>query len=161
MRGVPSWCRSRWHAYVVNAVCCRLNLLIAIMGDSYEKVKESERVEALRERARIIVEAERTHPGRHNYYRYMHFVEAADSSEPAPQEWEGITGRVKQLNEEQERRIEEKIDKKNDEVMAEIKRLEASVDSKIDGKIDGKIEEVKADMREIKDLLASMVSKAK
>merc|ERR1712185_891874 len=57
-----------------------LNLLIAIMGDSYEKVKESERVEALRERAQIIVEAERTHPNRQNYHEYMHVVEAADSS---------------------------------------------------------------------------------
>merc|ERR1712185_25088 len=71
-----------------------LNLLIAIMGDSYEKVKESERVEALRERAQIIVEVEQTHPRRHTYHKYMHFVEAVDSSELAPQEWEGITGRV-------------------------------------------------------------------
>ena len=45
----------------------RMNLLIAIMGDSYEKVKESERVQALRERAQIIVEAERTNPSWHTY----------------------------------------------------------------------------------------------
>ena len=32
------------------------------MGDSYEKVKESERVEAFRERARIIVETEKRFP---------------------------------------------------------------------------------------------------
>ena len=38
----------------IDDVCCRLNLLIAIMGDSYEKVKEGERVEAIRERARIV-----------------------------------------------------------------------------------------------------------
>ena len=31
-----------------------LNLLIAIMGDSYEMVKENERLEGLRERAKII-----------------------------------------------------------------------------------------------------------
>ena len=35
-----------------------LNLLIAIMADSYEKVKEVERVEGLSERTRIIVEFE-------------------------------------------------------------------------------------------------------
>ena len=32
-----------------------MNLLIAIMGDSYEKVKETERVQALHERAKMIV----------------------------------------------------------------------------------------------------------
>ena len=44
--------------FMAFVVVVLLNLLIAIMSDSYEKVKESERVEALRERARIIVEAE-------------------------------------------------------------------------------------------------------
>jgi hypothetical protein len=41
--------------------------LIAIMGDSYEKVKESERVEAIRERARIVVEMEKRFPKSHRY----------------------------------------------------------------------------------------------
>ena len=53
---------------------CRLNLLIAIMGDSYEKVKESERVEAIRERAMIIVEEEKRFPKSHRYHNFMHFV---------------------------------------------------------------------------------------
>ena len=38
-----------------------LNLLIAIMGDAYSKVKESELVEGLHERAKIIV-ANRARP---------------------------------------------------------------------------------------------------
>ena len=79
----------------------RMNLLIAIMGDSYGKVKESERVQALRERAQIIVEAELAHPSWHKYHTYMHIAEAADkASETVTSEsleWEGITGRVKQL----------------------------------------------------------------
>ena len=79
----------------------RMNLLIAIMGDSYEKVKESERVQALRERAQIIVEAELTRPSWHKYHKYMHIAEAADIASDTGMspslEWEGITGRVKQL----------------------------------------------------------------
>jgi len=78
-----------------------MNLLIAIMGDSYGKVKESERVQALRERAQIIVEAELTRPSWHKCHKYMHIAEAADISSDtgvSPSlEWEGITGRVKQL----------------------------------------------------------------
>ena len=116
-----------------------LNLLIAIMGDSYGKVKESERVEALRERAQIIVEAERTNPHHHNYHQYMHFVEAAESPlELAPQEWEGITGRMKQLLDVQERRVEQKIDG-----------------------IENKVMELDAKMREIQGLLTSIANKMK
>ena len=78
-----------------------MNLLIAIMGDSYGKVKESERVQALRERAQIIVEAELTRPSWHKYHKYMHIAEAAniasDTGMSPSLEWEGITGRVKQL----------------------------------------------------------------
>merc|ERR1712127_99097 len=48
--------------FMAFVVVVLLNLLIAIMSDSYEKVKESERVQALRERARIIMESELTHP---------------------------------------------------------------------------------------------------
>ena len=128
--------------YLFGMVVIMLNLLIAIMGDSYEKVKESERVEALRERAQIIVEAERTHPRRHKYHKYMHFVEVADSSEPAPQEWEGVTGRMKQL-----------LGEVKAEVKAEIKAEVADI------KAQG--EKLEAGMREIKELLTIMGSKAK
>jgi hypothetical protein len=44
-----------------------LNLLIAIMGDAYSKVKESELVEGLHARAKLIVEHERLFPWRQTY----------------------------------------------------------------------------------------------
>ena len=69
------------------------------MGDSYEKVKESERVEAFRERARIIVAAEQQFPRSHQYHRFMHFVEAVDSrgASQADTAWEGMTRRVTEI----------------------------------------------------------------
>ena len=39
-------------------VVLMMNLIIAIMGDSYEMVKENETIEALHERAKIIVDME-------------------------------------------------------------------------------------------------------
>jgi hypothetical protein len=44
-----------------------LNLLIAIMGDAYSKVKESELVEGLHERAKMIV----GRPGPRCYHEYL------------------------------------------------------------------------------------------
>ena len=129
------------------------------MGDSYEKVKERERVEALRERAQIIVEAERRHPSRHNYHEYMHFVEAADSSGPAPQEWEGITGRMKQLLQVQGRRTDE-VEEKIEQVDEKLDHVDEKLDN-VENKIDDKIGEVKAEMRKINSLLCTLVDKVK
>ena len=86
-------------------------------------------MEALRERARIIVEVERAHPSGHKYHRWMHIVQAADTGLDSPEalEWEGITGRLKQLHAMQDRRID-------------------AVESKLD-----------AHMREVKDLLTALM----
>ena len=129
-------------------MCTRMNLLIAIMGDSYEKVKESERVQALRERAQIIVEAERTYPSWHKYHRYMHIAEAADISSDAQRslEWEGITGRVKQLLEMQS---------------AEAKAETAAVKAETAEIIEAKTAEVKAELAEVKALLAAVLDRTR
>ena len=66
---------------VLSAECLlprRMNVLIAIMADSYEMVKEHEKVEALHERAKMIADMELLHPGWHRYSECMHICEAAD-----------------------------------------------------------------------------------
>ena len=56
-------------------VVLMMNLIIAIMGDSYEMVKENETIEALHERAKIIVDMELlcayTQPTASAFTRYM------------------------------------------------------------------------------------------
>lgn len=62
----------------------------------------------------------------------MHIAEAADTSETTVREWEGITGRVKQLLEMQDQRVESKfaeIGGKLDEAKADIVR---QMDSKFE-----------------------------
>ena len=109
----------------VDGLHCRLNLLIAIMGDSYEKVKESERVEAIRERARIVVEVEKRFPKSHRYHRFMHFVEVTDlAGRPQEIAWEGVTRRV-----------------------SEVMRAETS---QLDGELKGEISELKGELAELK-----------
>ena len=132
----------------------RLNLLIAIMGDSYEKVKESERVEAIRERARIVVEEEKRFPKSHCYHRFMHFVEAVDTSRSEERLWEGVTKRVAhimstetsdlkdemntKLNEIDTKLIKLKGEMKNeavelkDEMNAKLERLDSKLDTILD-----------------------------
>ena len=116
-----------------------MNLLIAIMGDSYGKVKESERVQALRERAQIIVEAELTRPSWHKYHKYMHIAEAADIASDTGMspslEWEGITGRVKQLLKAENSKIKTELQEAKaelQEVKATLAANQANVDAKLE-----------------------------
>ena len=74
-----------------------MNVLIAIMADSYEMVKEHEKVEALHERAKMIADMELLHPGWHRFSTYMHVCEAADEDSGLEPEWSGVAGRVKVL----------------------------------------------------------------
>ena len=62
-----------------------MNVLIAIMADSYEMVKEHEKVEALHERAKMIADMELLHPGWHRYSEYMHICWSAGNARPAPE----------------------------------------------------------------------------
>ena len=138
-----------------------MNLLIAIMGDSYEKVKESERVQALRERAQIIVGAERTNPSWHKYHKYMHIAEAADVSTSGAQkniEWEGITGRVKQLLELQTAEVKAETAEVKAELKAETAQIKAELKSET---AEAKVEraELKAELADVKDLLATLLDR--
>ena len=152
-----------WLTLVPLFVLIRMNLLIAIMSDSYEKVKESERVQALRERAQIIVEAERTHPSWHKYHRYMHVAEAADISTSGAKrmlEWEGIIGRVKQLLEMQT--AEAKAE--TAEVKAELAKIKAETAEIVKAEtaeiVKAEIANLKADNAEIKTLLAALLDRS-
>ena len=81
-------------------------MLIAIMADSYEMVKEHEKVEALHERAKMIADMELLHPGWHRFSTYMHVCEAADEDSGLEPEWSGVAGRVKVLLAESTERLE-------------------------------------------------------
>ena len=81
-------------------------MLIAIMADSYEMVKEHEKVEALHERAKMIADMELLHPGWHRFSTYMHVCEAADEDSGLEPEWAGVAGRVKVLLAESTERLE-------------------------------------------------------
>ena len=136
----------------MDGLCCRLNLLIAIMGDSYEKVKEGERVEAIRERAWIIVEEEKRFPKSHRYHRFMHFVEAVDSGRSEGQEWEGVTKRVSQMLSQEAGRLEQN----QYELDGKITELKTELNSKIDNKfsaMDSKFEQLELKLGIILDRL--------
>ena len=114
-----------------------LNLLIAIMGDSYEMVKESEVVEKLAGRARLVVEHERLQPTANVFPRFLHVLRATEGGGggEAPV-WEGIAGKVRQ-----EVAVLRKSMSTNQEV-ERIKQEVHGVDQKVEG-VDKKVEAMK------------------
>ena len=106
------------------------------MGDSYEKVKESERVEALRERARIIVQMEKQFPRSHRYCRFMHFVEAADIAGVEQEHmWEGVTKRITQVmaNKLEDTRVA--LADKQDNLEGQLSSKFEMLDAKLQGEV--------------------------
>jgi hypothetical protein len=91
------------------------------LGDSYSMVKESELVEGLRARAKLIVEHERLFPWRQTYARYLHVAEAV-AEDAAQVAWDGLGGRLKALRREV---ADVKVDMKVEQ--AEVKAGQAEV----------------------------------
>jgi WD40 repeat protein len=158
-----------------------LNLLIAIMGDSYSMVKESELVQGLHERAKLIVEHELLYPWRQTYCRYLHVAEAVAKDEAAPTAWEGLGGRIKALKRELVAKVDEdrvelgqananvKLEADVSEVkagQAEVKTGQAEVKAdvmevKADvAEVKANIEEMKAGQAEVKALLERLVAQS-
>jgi hypothetical protein len=113
-----------------------LNLLIAIMGDSYDKVQARLGVEGLFERAKMIVDAEQVQPGRHWYPDCLHIKQPADIEDQAPKEQVGITGRVKQdmdkLQAAMKEQMEERLAESEKKTLNEISKLESKLNRIID-----------------------------
>ena len=82
--------------YLSSMMVIMLNLLTAIMADSYEKVKESEIVEARKMRAQTIIDeealmsdADRANP---EYFpQYLQVLRATESKEEV---WAGLSGKM-------------------------------------------------------------------
>lgn len=103
-----------------------LNLLIAIMSDSYEYIKESEVVEELRGRANIIVQHERTSPAQCSFFEYMHILCPAEEKDDRERPWEGVAGKIR--NEVAALRSAIK-----DTITKTLRENTASIESRIDG----------------------------
>ena len=91
----------------------------------------------LREKAKMIVDAEQVHPRGHSYPACLHVKTAAEAEDQTPKEQLGITGRVKQ----------------------DIDRLQAAVDEKIGevrAELKGEMVEIKGEVAEMKGEVAEM-----
>lgn len=139
-----------------------LNLIIAIMGDSYEKVQENATVEALHEQAKTIVAMELQYPtgfqicgfaplGKHKFPRYLHAATKKDVDGDAQPEWEGITGRVKQETNRmmaEAQRMDAKMQAQVDRVERSVQNVHTKVDC-VETSIHAKVDRVEASMMDL------------
>ena len=81
-------------------VIVMLNLLIAIMSDSYEKVKDGEVVEALKLRAETIIseEAMMSETEWAKIEFFPRYLEVMQATEPPEIVWSGVSGQISNLD---------------------------------------------------------------
>ena len=120
------------------------------MADSYEMVKEHEKVEALHERAKMIADMELQHPGWHRYSQYMHICEAADEDSGLEPEWAGVAGRVKVLLADATERTSQQVAAVQGDVIV----VRGDV-----AELKDDVSQLKADMGTVKDLLAQLAAR--
>jgi hypothetical protein len=132
-----------------------LNLLIAIMSDSYDKVKERELVEGLKEKAKTIVGMELLHPSMHSFPKYMHIAEPESDminvSQIRTERDNGMSGRIaNRLVKEVDERIsvlEQHSNQRSAVLEQQVKSVEAA-QRKMQGDVD-----------EVKQLLTSLIQR--
>lgn len=104
-----------------------LNMVIADMGDSYQRVKQGESEEICMEKAKMITTMEKLYPSRHQYAKYMHILQPAQYR-PKHAKWEGLGGTLK--------RMAERTDKKFAAVETKIDKIEAGLNLKLDNLVE-------------------------
>jgi hypothetical protein len=120
-------------------------------------VKESELVEGLRARAKLIVEPEQLFPWRQTYARYLHVAEAV-AEDKAQVAWDGLGGRLKLLRREMvagQADLKAKVEAD----VAEVKAGHAEANADMEELKAGQAE-VKANMAGMKALLEKLVAQS-
>eukprot|EP01046_Picozoa_sp_COSAG06_P008754 COSAG06_NODE_447_length_15632_cov_47.212193_5_plen_1473_part_00 len=111
--------------YLFGMVVIMLNLLIAIMADSYEKVKESEVVEARKLRAQTIIDEEAlmSDADRQNPTYFPKFLQVLRATEGKEEVWAGLSGKmVSEIM-----KVEEKMKENHEAMNAEVASVKSDV----------------------------------
>jgi hypothetical protein len=124
-----------------------LNLLIAIMADSYERVKEAEVVEARKLRAQTILNEERLMSKYTSAQSptYLQVLQATDIKDAA---WSGLSGKVGK----EVQNVTKELDIVKQQV-AQVKQVVEDAVSKLEDKLDKELESRKASSRMPETLL--------
>jgi predicted Holliday junction resolvase-like endonuclease len=111
-------------------VVVMLNLLIAIMSDSYERVKEGEAVEALKLRAETIIneEAMMSEAEWKNKDWFPEYLEVMQATEPPEIVWSGVSGAISDL----ERTMGKKVETVANDLEGKIDKVASDLEDKMD-----------------------------
>ena len=124
-------------------VVVMLNLLIAIMSDSYERVKDGEELEARKLTAQTIIdeEAMMSQADRDNPEYFPPYLEVLRANEPPEVVWSGVSGQISRLDAAAFQR-DKKLRAEVSEVRAQVAGVEgtvAEVSAKVAG-VEGKVD---------------------
>merc|ERR1712146_87900 len=161
--------------YMLFGPIVTMNLLIAIMGDSYDFVRENQRLYGLKEKAKTLYDIDRTfftieYLRRDKYFpKYLHVLtrKDGDSIEDEEEKWEG---HLKKLQREIKKNTKEKIENNSKEMSEKIennsKELKEQMENnskEMSEKIENNSKEMKEDMKDLEsklDQILELLSKS-
>uniref|UniRef100_A0A7S4I858 Ion transport domain-containing protein n=1 Tax=Prymnesium polylepis TaxID=72548 RepID=A0A7S4I858_9EUKA len=163
------------YTFLVNIVC--LNVLIALMGDSWEKTQEKAKARGLQKKAELIVDLEQglDHTDSALFPAWIHCVqpEQADGGDDDADAWQGRIVALRKDITAASKANAAKVDTvkaKVEAVEAKVGAVEASVGAKVDavkatmGAVEAKVDaveaKVEAKMNEIKGMLEQLLANA-
>ena len=158
--------------YLFGMVVIMLNLLIAIMADSYEKVKESEVVEARKLRAQTIIDEEAlmsdVDRGNAEYFpKYLQVLRATEGKEEV---WAGLSGKMvseimkvedKMKDNHEALVAQQEVAAKQQEVAAKHRQEMAAKQQEMAAKqheIDARVSEVATEIGELKAMMTQLLA---
>jgi hypothetical protein len=92
---------------------------------------------------------------KHQYARYLHILTKKEGNENDPQPWQGITGRVKQLAENETKRLMTKF-KEIEMTQTKMQTKLESVEEKMQTKLESVEENIDGELANIKQLLSQL-----
>jgi predicted permease len=119
-------------------VIIMLNLLIAIMTDTYERVKESCQFEGRKMRIETIIEQELLINDSQNAKFFPEYLQVLQPVQKATDEWAGVSGQISTVRDEvtvvtQELvRVEQKVDAMTVSLKTIVEQLQNTVQQKVD-----------------------------
>jgi len=152
--------RAAFLIFLFLIVVVMLNLLIAIMSDSYEKVKDSEVVEARKLTAQTIIEEETmmSVEDRQKTEFFPEFLEVLQATDEPEEIWSGVSGQISKLGVKVDEKVDN-VDEKIDSVDGKVEKLATQMiesNEKAES-MEGKVDKLAAEISELKELMKALV----
>ena len=140
--------------YMLFGPIVTMNLLIAIMGDSYDFVRENQRLYGLKEKAKALYDIDHTfftieYFRKDKYFpKYLHVLtrKDGDSIDDEEEKWEGHLKKLKREIQKNAKEMTEKMENNSTQLKKEMAEMKKEIQENISEKMENNSKELKMEI---------------